>query len=151
MFRLDLSLYVSAEIKIWNFELYTKQELKWPVARTFEHGGELKEHADPAAEREDIDAADVGAVEEHGAGGGLPEAVERAEERGLAAAAGPDDAHDDAARDVQVDAPQDLVARRPVRQAAQPAHPYLGRRRAAAAAGGAVHVQQQVLPESIIT
>ena len=117
--------------------------------RTVEHGGGLEEHADLAAQGEDVDGADVGAVEEHGAGRGLPEAVERAEQRGLAAAAGPDDAHDDPARHVQVDAPEDLLAGGGVGglgAAPQPAHPYLGLRRRRRRA--AVHVQQ-VLPEII--
>ena len=130
--------------------------MSWPeCARTFEHGGLLEEHADPAAERADFEAADVGAVEEHGARGGLPEAVERAEQRGLAAAAGPDDAHHHAARHVKVDAAQDLLATR--RAAPQLAHPYLAggaslrRRRPSCSAPGEqpAHVQQE-LPDLVV-
>ena len=110
------------------------------VGRTVEHGGELEEHADLAAQGEDVDGADVGAVEEHGAGRGLPQAVERAEQRGLAAAAGPDDAHDDPARHVQVDAPEDLLAGRR-RTLPQPPHPYLGRRATAGAGEVTVRVR----------
>jgi hypothetical protein len=77
---------------------------------------------------------------------GLPEAVERAEQRGLAAAAGPDDAHHHAARHVEVDAAQDLMAAR--RLPPQLAHPYLGgscRRPSCFAAGEQqpAHVQQE--------
>lgn len=81
-------------------------------ARTVEHGGLLEDHADPAPERADVEVADVVAVKEHGAGRGLLEAVERAEQRGLAAAARPDDAHHHPARHVQVDAAQDLLTGR---------------------------------------
>jgi hypothetical protein len=110
-----------------------------PPAGTLEHGGELEEHADLASEREDVEGADVGAVEEDGGGGGLPEAVERAEERGHAAAAG---AHDQAAGHVQVDPAQDLFTGG-VRQAAQPPHPYLG-------GGEAVVHDEEVLPDEVI-
>lgn len=112
--------------------------------RTFEHGWELEEHSDLSPEGEDVDAADVVAVEEDGAGGGLPEAVEDAEQRGLAAAAGPDDAHHHAGRHVQADPAQDLVAGG-VRQPPQPLHPYLGR---GSVGEAAVHVEK-VLPEDI--
>lgn len=116
---------------------------------TVEHGGELEEHADLAAEREDVDAADVDAVEEHGARRGLPEAVERAEQRGLAAAAGPDDTDDHPSRHVQVDTPQDLLAAR-LRPPRQPPHPYLRpRRRRRPFFPDAVHVQQ-VLPDIML-
>lgn len=71
---------------------------------TFKEGGELKEHSNRTAEGENVEMADVEAVEEDGGGGWLPEAVEGPQERWLSAATGANDPNDDTLWDVNADA-----------------------------------------------
>lgn len=66
------------------------------TVRTFEENGKLKEHADLAAESENIEVADISAIQEDGSRRRLPEAIESPEQRGFAATTGANDSDDDA-------------------------------------------------------
>lgn len=74
---------------------------------TLEEGRELKEHANLTAERENVEMADVGAVEEDGGGGWLPEAVQGPQKGWLSAATGAYDSDDDTLWDIEGDAVED--------------------------------------------
>lgn len=74
---------------------------------TFKHRGKLKQHPDLAPKAEHVETPNVLAIQEHGAGRRLPQPVQGPQERGLAAPARPDDAHDLPSRDLQVDPGQD--------------------------------------------
>ena len=66
----------------------------------------LEDHADAAAQRHQLglgQGADIGAVHQHPALGGLLQPVDGAQQAGLARAAAPDDAEDAARRDGQAD------------------------------------------------
>lgn len=82
-------------------ELYRNKKKKRKKRSTFKKNRELKEHANLAAEAEDIQIADIMTVQEDRGGRWLPETVESPEKRGFATSAGAYDPHDDTRWDFQ--------------------------------------------------